>query len=43
MRFKRKETNNFEHAIFGIDLFFKYVFSSLKKRKKHHKKTKALI
>ena len=32
MKIKRKETNNFEYSIFGIDLLIKYIINTIKKR-----------
>ena len=39
MKFKisKKETNKFEYAILGIDLFLKYFYSKKKKKKKKKK------
>ena len=31
MKLKRKETNNFEYTIFGIDLFIKFIIDIIKK------------
>lgn len=37
MKFNKKETNNFEYTIFGIDLFIVYVYKVLQKMKKTKK------
>ena len=31
---KKKETNNFDTAIFGIDLFIKWIIDKIKEHKK---------
>ena len=39
VKIPKKETNNFEYTIFGIDLFLKYLFTR-KKQKKSKKSSK---
>ena len=38
IKLSKKDTNDFEYAIFGIDLMLKYFFVSLKRKKKNKKR-----